>query len=131
MVTVTGSTSCRGRRGGADGAPTSRRGGAGGGGSRGRRGGASRGRRGGADGGAALLVVLKHLNSRALDSTHHVLHDDVNFFFSVVMLCNTSSVSPIVSGRAAFVLSSIEDLASLSNFSTFDIASSAAFAATA
>ena len=81
MVTVTGSTSCRGRRGGADGAPTSRRGGAGGGGSRGRRGGASRGRRGGADGGAALLVVLKHLNSRALDSTHHVLHDDVNFFF--------------------------------------------------
>ncbi len=81
MVTVTGSTSCRGRRGGADGTPTSRRGGAGGVGSRGRRGGASRGRRGGADGGAALLVVLKHLNSRALDSTHHVLHDDVNFFF--------------------------------------------------
>ncbi len=74
MVTVTGSTSCRGRRGGADGAPTSRRGGAGGGVG-------SCGRRGGADGGAALLVVLKHLNSRALDSTHHVLHDDVNFFF--------------------------------------------------
>ena len=94
MVTVTGSTSCRGRRGGADGAPTSRRGGAGGVGSRGRRGGAggggsrgrrgkpSRGRRGGADGGAALLVVLKHLNSRALDSTQHALHDvSVNFFF--------------------------------------------------
>jgi len=51
--------------------------------------------------------------------------------FSVVMLCNTSSVSPIVSGRAAFVVSSIEGLASLSNFSTLDIASSAAFAATA